>query len=153
MFLAYQWCQTNGIPISKVAVPHYSEIGPNAFQWLKNWGVEYLTIKNDPGTARDSPWLVAGPYRRYEPRQLGSVALPVFYADFLNVPGHPEFAGQFFACVAEIAFVAALTVETVDEHRVIGGDGVDPAALGERGLGPPLVIPVPAADPLSPANA
>jgi hypothetical protein len=102
MFLSYQWYQTNGIPISKVAVAHYSEMGPNVFQWFKNWGVEFLTLKNDPGTPRDSAWLVAGPYRLYEPRQLGSIAWPVFYADFLNVPGHPEFAGQFFNCVSEI---------------------------------------------------
>lgn len=102
MYLSGQWYQTNGIPISKVVVAHYSEIGPNAFQWLKNWGVEYLTVKNDPGTPRDSPWLVSGPYRRYEPRQLGSTSRPVFYADFLNVPGHPEFDGQFFNCVTEI---------------------------------------------------
>jgi hypothetical protein len=102
MFGSWQWYQTNSIPISKVAVAHYSEIGPNAFQWLKNWGVEYLTVKNDPGTPRDSPWLVAGPYRLYEPRQLGSISRPVFYADFLNVPGHPEFTGQFFNCVTEI---------------------------------------------------
>src|SRR5262249_44388446 len=45
MFGAWQWYQTNSIPISKVAVAHYSEIGPNAFQWLKDWGVEYITVK------------------------------------------------------------------------------------------------------------
>ena len=101
------WHQTNGIPISKVVAPHYSEIGINAFGGLKSWGVEFLTIKNYPGTLRDSPWLVAGPYRRYEPQQPGSVLLPLFYADFLTVSGHPEFDGQFFNCVTEIRDDAA----------------------------------------------
>jgi hypothetical protein len=102
-----QWHVTNQIPISKVVVPHYSEIGPNAIAGLQSWGVEYLTPKNDPGTARDAPWLVAGPYRLYEPRQPGSILYPLFYADFLTVPGHPELNGKFFACVTEIRDDAA----------------------------------------------
>ena len=97
-----QWHTNHAIPISKIAVAHYSEMGPNAFAGLQSWGVEYVTLKNYPGTIRDSPWLILGPYRLYEPQQLGSISLPVFYADFLSVPGHPEFNGQFFNCVTEI---------------------------------------------------
>ncbi|HWX19197.1 MAG TPA: hypothetical protein VN578_04725 [Candidatus Binatia bacterium] len=102
VYLGGQWHTNHAIPISKIAVAHYSEMGPNAFAGLKTWGVEYVTLKNYPGTVRDSPWLVLGPYRLYEPQQLGSISLPVFYADFLSVPGHPEFNGQFFNCVTEI---------------------------------------------------
>jgi hypothetical protein len=102
IYVGGQWHASNGIPISKIAVAHYSEMGPNAFAGLQRWGVEYVTLKNTPGTVRDSPWLVLGPYRLYEPQQLGSISLPVFYADFLSVPGHPEFNGQFFNCVTEI---------------------------------------------------
>jgi len=98
----YQWHTNHAIPISKIAVAHYSEMGPNAFAGLQSWGVQYVTLKNYPGTVRDSPWLILGPYRLYEPQQLGSISLPVFYADFLAVPGHPEFNGQFFNCVTEI---------------------------------------------------
>ncbi|MDB6109181.1 MAG: hypothetical protein JWR69_931 [Pedosphaera sp.] len=102
-----QWHVSHGIPISKVVIPHYSEIGPNAFTGLKDWGVEFTTVKNDPGTVRESPWEVLGPYRLYEPRQSGGSALPLFYADFLKVPGHPELDGLFFNCVTEIRDDAA----------------------------------------------
>ena len=78
------------------------QIHPKAFAYLKNWGVEYLTIKCTPGTLRDSPWLINGPFRFYETQRSGASLLPLFYADFLTVPGHPEFAGQFFDCVTEI---------------------------------------------------
>jgi hypothetical protein len=102
IFLGGQWHTNNGIPISPIVVGHWSEMGANSFAGLKNWGVQYVTLKNYPDTVRDSPWLIQGPYRLYEPQQLGSVSLPVFYADFLPIPGHPEFNGQFFNCVTEI---------------------------------------------------
>lgn len=101
-YTATRWHQTNGIPIAKIAVPHVGQIHPKAFAYLKNWGVEYLTIKCTPGTLRDSPWLINGPFRLYETQRSGASLLPLFYADFLTVPGHPEFAGQFFDCVTEI---------------------------------------------------
>jgi len=104
-----QWHASNGIPMSKVIVAHYSEISPNAFPWLKTWGIQFSTVKNPPGTRRDSPWLVAGPYRLYGPQQLGSIFLPVSYADFLTIPGHPELDGQFFNCVTEVRDVFAPT--------------------------------------------
>jgi len=97
-----QWHQAHGIPISKIVALHYSEVGPNAFPGLKSWGVEFVTVKNDPGTPINAPWLVSGPYRYYENRLPGNSLHPVHYADFLNVPGHPELAGQFFNVVTEI---------------------------------------------------
>jgi hypothetical protein len=100
-----QWHTSHGIPISKVVVAHYSEIGPNAYAGLQAWGVEYVGVCFPPGNAwlSNPPWLIAGPYRLYEtPRSGTSDAYPMYYADFYSVPGHPEFNGQFFSCFTEI---------------------------------------------------
>lgn len=98
MYHARQWHITNGIPISKVVVPHTSEAGLNAYPWFKQWGVEYLTLINEPGAPRVSPWLTAGPFRKYVPTQPVTDLLPLCYADFLVLPGYPQLAGQFFNC-------------------------------------------------------
>jgi hypothetical protein len=42
-----------------------------------------------------------------------------------------------------------VAVEAVKQDRVVGGDGVDPAPVRERGAGPAFVIPVAADDPLA----
>ncbi len=101
-----QWHLTNGIPISKVCATHYSEIGTNAFGGLKNWGMEFVPIEVVPGTveyaAPYAPWVVAGPYRLYETPQQGQVNWPTYYADWLTVPGHPEFSNQFFNAYCEV---------------------------------------------------
>jgi len=98
-----QWHLDHDIPISKFVLPHYYEIGTNAFQGLSDWGVEFVGTMMDPGSGYDSgvPWIANGPYRLFE---TGSTryAGPLYYADFLTVPGHPEFDGQFFNCVTEI---------------------------------------------------
>jgi len=52
------------------------------------------------GAGGQSPWLQAGPYRYYETPGPAAGGQPFIYADFLNVPGHPEMAGQFFNCYA-----------------------------------------------------
>ena len=105
-----QWHLTNGIPMSKVCATHYSEIGVNCFAGLKAWGIEYVPIEVVPGTVEfgtpPAPWLVGGPYRLYEPPQLGQVSWPTYYADWLSVPGHPEFDGQFFNIYSELRDVA-----------------------------------------------
>jgi len=105
-YIGTQWHASHGIPISKVVIAHYSEIGPNAFAGLKAWGVEFMNLIYPPGYSwSDSPpWLVAGPYRLYEtPRVATTLLYPVAYADFFSVPGHPEFDGQFFCCVTELS--------------------------------------------------
>jgi hypothetical protein len=102
-YSATQWHVTNGIPIGKIAVPHYSEMGANAFPWLKAWGTEFVTPRQNVGTPWGSPWIMAGPYRLYETPQNGFGPFPLFYADFLAIPGHPELAGQFFLCTTVIA--------------------------------------------------
>jgi hypothetical protein len=105
-YIGTRWHVTNGIPISKVVQTHYSEIGPNAFAGLLQWGVEFIPIEVVPGTieygANPAPWLIAGPYRNYETPGQGQSTLPLYYADFLTVPGHPEMTGKIFNCYTEI---------------------------------------------------
>jgi hypothetical protein len=102
-YSATQWHVTNGIPFSKMGVPHYSEMGANAFPWLKSWGTEFVTPRQNVGTPWGAPWIMAGPYRLFETPQSASDLNPTFYADFLTIPGHPELAGQFFLCFTIIA--------------------------------------------------
>ncbi|HWX19086.1 MAG TPA: immunoglobulin domain-containing protein [Candidatus Binatia bacterium] len=105
-YIGTQWHATNGIPISKVAVAHYSEVGLNAFAGLKAWGVEFFPTEVPPNTVEygtpPAPWLIAGPYRLYETPGAGEANLNFFYADFLNIPTHPEFTNQFFDCYVEV---------------------------------------------------
>ncbi len=101
-----QWHQSHGIPISKVCATHYSEIGANAFAGLQAWGIEYVPIEIVPGKVEyatpGAPWVVNGPYRLYETPKEGQVNWPTYYADWLTVPGHPEFNGVFFNIYSEI---------------------------------------------------
>ena len=104
--LGTAWHLNNGIPISKVVTPHYSEIGANAFQGLKDWGVEFVQIEIVPGTveygANPAPWLVGAPYRLYETPGEGQSPYPFYYADYLSIPNHPELDGWFFNAYTEI---------------------------------------------------
>ena len=101
-----QWLQAAGIPSSTVVIAHYSEVGTNAFNGLTNWGVQFFMDEMVPGTVEYlppyAPWLVAGPYRLYDPPQQGQSGLPFFYADWLTIPNHPELNGKFFDCYTEI---------------------------------------------------
>jgi len=97
-----QWHLDNEIPISRYVLGHYYELGTNAFAGLSDWGVEFVGTHMQPGTGYGSPWLSLGPYRLYESTRSSSTGLPVYYADFLPVPGHSEFDGQFFNAVTEI---------------------------------------------------
>jgi hypothetical protein len=94
------WHQNNNIPISKYVVPHYYQITTNAFGGLSNWGVKCIGTVMEPGQYYGAPWLKIGPFRKYEDGS-SSANLPVFYADYLNIPGHPEFNGQFFNLITE----------------------------------------------------
>jgi hypothetical protein len=103
---AYSWYSNFAIPYPKSIIAHWSEIGTNAFQGLKNMGVEFVLLEIIPGQLEYqtplAPWLVAGPYRLYETPLLGESLYPLFYADFLPIPNHPEFDGQFFDSYTEI---------------------------------------------------
>ena len=48
------------------------------------------------------PRLMMGPFNRYETACNSECSAPVYYADYLNIPGHPEFNGQFFNVITEI---------------------------------------------------
>jgi hypothetical protein len=98
---ATAWHDDNNIPISKFVLPHYYEFGTNVFQGLADWGVEFVGTHMVPGTGYGSAWLTDGPYRLYETGGSRDTR-PVYYADFLDIPGHPEFDGDFFNCVTEI---------------------------------------------------
>ena len=95
------WHQQYNIPISKFMLPHYYEIGTNAFQGLANWGVEFIGTQQNPGTGYGAPWIMNGPFRKYETGG-SSAGVPQYYADFMTIPNHPEFNGRFFNCVTEI---------------------------------------------------
>jgi hypothetical protein len=70
--------------------------------------VEFVPIEIIPGQVEypssgpGAPWLVAGPYRKYETPLEGRSNQPFYYADFLTIPNHPELDGQFFNCYTEI---------------------------------------------------
>ena len=97
-----QWHQQHNIPISKYVVPHQYEFGSNAFDGLASWGIEFVGIPLSPGHS-ETPfsWLQMAPYREYAS---GSFAYtdPFYYADYLSIPGHPEYDGRFFNVVTEI---------------------------------------------------
>ena len=96
------WHQTHNIPISKYVLPHFYEFGTNAFAGLADWGVEFVGTQMTPGLQFfNANWINLRPYRKFE-SGAASVNLPMFYGDYLTVPGHPEFEGQFFNCVTEI---------------------------------------------------
>ena len=101
-----QWHTTHDVPISDFVLGHYYEVGSNAFQGLSDWGVEFIGIPMEPGQSYGgASWLEQAPYRLYESgsaNDQGGGAHPFFYADYMTIPGHPEFDGQFFNCFTEI---------------------------------------------------
>ena len=96
-----QWHQNHNIPISKYVLPHYYQFGSNAFAGLNNWGVECVGTQMDPDQGYGAPWIMNGPYRTYETGG-SSGGTPQYYADYMTIPGHPEFNGRFFNLVTEI---------------------------------------------------
>ena len=98
---ATAWFADHDIPISSFVLPHYYEFGTNVFSGLQAWGVEFVGTVLEPGPTYGAPWLQAGPYRDFATGASDSTN-PLAYADFLTVPGHPEFDGQFFDCLTEI---------------------------------------------------
>jgi hypothetical protein len=103
MTAAAQWHTNHGIPISKVVIPHYGEMGLNAVTNLQSWGVEFIgDFILDAAYSSSPPWPIGGPYRLYETPGNNAGSLPVYYADFLSLPGHPEQDGKYFMVVTEL---------------------------------------------------
>ncbi len=97
------WHTQNQIPVSKLVIPHYYEIGTNAFNGLNNWGVEFVGITIPPGRLYDGFCLQAGPYREWAgPDCIATDNRPFYYADDLSIDGHPEFAGEFMVMISEM---------------------------------------------------
>ncbi len=96
------WHTNNQIPISKYVVPHFYAVGTNVFDRLRNWGVEFIGTVMAPGNYYGGSRLMMGPFNRYETTCSSDCNAPYYYADYLTVPGHPEFDGQFFNLVTEI---------------------------------------------------
>jgi hypothetical protein len=124
------WMITNGLPNPKLIATHYSEIGTNAFGGLLNWGVEFCPIEVVPGTIEytnnnPAPWIVAGPYRYYENPLPGETNLPMYYCDWLTIPGHPEMSNNFFNCYTEIR-----DIESCGQWCPLNGDIPGSAARG-----------------------
>ena len=100
---ATKWFDEREIARSKYLVPHYYEIGSNAFGGLATWGTEFIGTMMDPGQPESSaPWMKPGPFRLYENGAAYEREQNPYYADFMTIPGHPEMDGQFFNCISEI---------------------------------------------------
>ncbi len=103
-----QWHTNHGIPISKVVITHFGEMGHNVFDGLKSWGVEFVgAFILDRPFYSSAPWQIAGPYRLYETPQDAVNSLPTYYADFLKLPGYPQYDNQFFLFLTEIGDVSS----------------------------------------------
>lgn len=96
------WHMLNQIPISKVVVPHYYEIGTNAFAGLAEWGVEFVLTPMLPGNLYGADRLLAGPFSKSSTPCGSGCALPFYYADTLPIPNHPEYDGDFHVVLTEI---------------------------------------------------
>ena len=103
---AEKFFDLHGIVKSKLVIPHFYEFGTNNFEGLKHWGAEFVSTVLEPGHGYGTPMLRAGPYLIHEPLRASSAPDPVFVADWLAVPGHPEFDRQFFNFVEEVRDVA-----------------------------------------------
>lgn len=96
---AMDWHRRYGIPVSRYAVPHFYEIGPEALPLLQAAGVEFIGTHMAPGMPYGSPWLRLGPFRRAT-RGVSTASSPVYYAD--DLPAAPPGTPALFNCVTEI---------------------------------------------------
>ncbi|MBN2389862.1 MAG: DUF4082 domain-containing protein [Anaerolineae bacterium] len=95
------WHTTHNIPISKLVIAHYYELGTNVFDELLDWGVEFVGIPMLPGQNYEgNVWLEGGPFRLNGETET-IVDEPAYYADFLEIPGHSELDNQIFNCLSE----------------------------------------------------
>lgn len=91
---------------SPLVLPHFYESAPNVFGGLKAWGAEFLGTVLEPGQGYGSPIPKFGPYLSSEPSRASNGADPLYIADWLSVPGHPEFDHRFFNFIVEVRDVA-----------------------------------------------
>jgi hypothetical protein len=91
---------------SKLVIPHFCEFAVNNFAGLKREGVEFVGVLLQPGHGWGMATVPAGPYLPSEPPRPTNAIDPVYIADWLTVPGHPEFEHDFFNFVLEVHDVA-----------------------------------------------
>jgi hypothetical protein len=103
---AEQFFTEHKIAKSKVILPHFYEIGTNTFEIVRRWGAEFVSTTIPPGQGYGSTVLGLGPYLVSEAPHPSNGKDPLFIADWLSVPGHPEWEHQFFDFVEEIRDVA-----------------------------------------------
>lgn len=100
---AEAWHTATGIPMSNFVLGHFYEHGTNVFDRLEQWGVEFVGAQQDIGMPYNgSTWQQIGPYREHVAVGPANSTQPVYYADHLTIPGHPEHDGKFFNLVTEI---------------------------------------------------
>jgi len=95
-----------GIAKSKVVIPHFCEFSLNDFKGLANWGCEFVGVLLQPGHGWGMSTVSAGPYLPNEPAKPTNSLDPVYIADWLTVPGHPEYEHRFFNFVVEMHDIA-----------------------------------------------
>jgi hypothetical protein len=102
-----EWYRIHGpLPMSRYALAHFGEVGANTVEHIRErWGCDLVGqfIDVDTPLVLDAPWMMGGPFRRYEEPGTGAIVStrlgrrPVYYADFVNLAGF-----QFFNCVSEV---------------------------------------------------
>ena len=102
-----EWYAANSpLPMSRYALAHFGEVGANTIGHVRErWGCDLAGqfIDVDTPLVLEAPWMMCGPFRRYEEPGTGAIGStrrgrrPLYYADFINLNGH-----QFFNCVTEV---------------------------------------------------
>jgi hypothetical protein len=87
---------------SKVVLPHFYQFALNNFEGLARWGAEFVGTVLEPGRGYGTHVPPSAPYLSVEPPRPSSAPAPLFIADWLNVPGRPQFDRRFFNFVVEI---------------------------------------------------
>jgi len=92
----------NRIAATNLVLPHFYESQPNIYAELKKRGVEFVGTVLRPGDGYGAPVPASAPYLSEEPPRASDASDPIYIADWLRIPGHPEFDRQFFNFVVEI---------------------------------------------------
>jgi len=99
---AEQFFKSHGIRKSKYVIPHFYEFGTNDFEGLEHWGAQFVGTVLEPGRGYGTRLLAAAPYLAHEPIRPSNGSDPIFIADWLTVPNHPEYNRRFFNFVEEV---------------------------------------------------
>lgn len=110
-----EWFDENDIPISKLALAHYYEVGENALPYFLQWGCEFVGVHIPfDASYRSQSGLKCGPYRKYTTLP-GNISRPVYYADYLELPNNGELDKKFFNCITEIRDVRGVELAPTND--------------------------------------